>query len=158
MEINLELFRKNFWLINLVAAILGFVSVLTPSWGIISSEGTLGVFYFGAYFNAEPSGIQWRFLDEEPQMLAPGIIAMLILLVGTALILTSALLSRSGKSKEILSLIGGIALVIAPISLVLGMLPVYIGFWAYYWLSVGGIIPFIAGAFAIFSWVTVYRK
>jgi hypothetical protein len=157
MDINLELFKKNFWLINLVAAVLGFISIIIPCWGLIISEGVVGAFYFGSYYTIGSSGIEWRFLDE-PGLLAPGNVAMILLIVGSALILVSALLSRKGgQSKAVLSLIGGIILILAPITLMIGMVIAYDEFWIYYMLSVGGIIPFIAGAFAIFSWVIVFR-
>ena len=151
-KINLELFKKYFWLINLVAGLMGLISAFLPSWGGEEGGNLISVWYWGFYFITE-----WGTLDE-PAITIPGVVVAIILLVGTALILSSALLAkRKNDPKTILSLIGGIVFLVAPILFLITMSGLEATFWLEYFAGIGLILPFICGSVAIISWYSMRR-
>lgn len=151
-KINLELFKKYFWLINLVAGLMGLTSAFLPSWGGEEGGNLISVWYWGFYFITE-----WNVMDE-PAITIPGVVVAIILLVGAALILTSALLAkRKNDPKTILSLVGGILFIVAPILFLSTMAGLEATFWLEYFAGIGLILPFIGGSIAILSWYSMKR-
>lgn len=152
-KINLELFSKNYWLINLTVGLVGVISAFLPSWGGTEGGNLISVWYWGFYFL---NGLHDL---EEPAITATGVVVAIIILVGAALILYSALSAKlKDEPKITFSLIGGILFLIAPILFIITMAGLMNGFWLEYFGSFGLILPFIAGIIAIFSWFTMKRK
>ncbi|MCJ7650650.1 MAG: hypothetical protein MUP85_18725 [Candidatus Lokiarchaeota archaeon] len=152
-RINLEIIRKNYWLITLVSALMVYVSVLVPSWSGIEDSIFINAWYWGFYIWKG----KWDVLESE--LMSPGIIVSIILLFGATVILFSALSSkRKGDNKPIFSLIGGIVSIIAPIIFMISMFVVYDEFWAHYFPTFGLILPFIGGSLAIVGWYSIKRS
>ncbi|MFX0075671.1 MAG: hypothetical protein ACFE96_09525 [Candidatus Hermodarchaeota archaeon] len=151
-KINLELFKKYFWLITLTTGIVGVVSVFLPSWGGTEGGDLISVWYWGFYFL---NG--WHDL-EEPAITAPGVVVAVILLVGAALILYSALLAkRKDEPKKLFTLIGGILYLVAPSIFMITMAGLVPTFWFEYFGSFGLILPYIAGVITLLSWFSLKR-
>ncbi|MBY9004070.1 MAG: hypothetical protein KGD73_08880 [Candidatus Lokiarchaeota archaeon] len=152
-KINLEIIRKNYWLITLVSAIMVYVSVLVPSWSGIEESNFINAWYWGFY--------TWEGALEvlESELMMPGVIVGIILLIGATLILFSALYTkRKDENKPLFNLIGGIISIIAPIIFIFSMVGVYSEFWLSYFATVGLILPFIGGSLAIISWYSLKRS
>jgi hypothetical protein len=152
MEI-LEQFKKYFWLINLVTGFIGVLSTLIPSWGGEEGGNLISVWYWGFYFITE-----FRPL-EEPAIDITGVVIAIMLLVGAALILYSALSAkRKDKPIKLLTLIGGILYLVAPSLFMITMaVAIWDMFWLEYFASFGLILPYIAGVITILSWFSLKR-
>lgn len=133
---------------------MSYISVIVPSWWLIEDGNLINVWYFGLY---NENG-HWGDLGEE-EMLMPGIITMIILLVGASLILFSALSAkRKGDNKVLFSLIGGIVNIAASILFIIAMAIPYESFWLYYHGGFGLILPFVSGALTIICWYSLKRE
>jgi hypothetical protein len=151
-KINLELIKNYFWLINVAMGILGIISVLVPSWGGTEGNDLISVWYWGFYFL---SG--WYNL-EEPALTIPGVVVAILILVGAALILYSAVSAkRKNEPKKVFTLIGGILYLVAPSLFMITMAALVPTFWFEYFGSVGLIFPFIAGVIVLVSWFSLRR-
>ncbi|MBY9013186.1 MAG: hypothetical protein KGD70_12505 [Candidatus Lokiarchaeota archaeon] len=151
-KINLELFKKYFWLISLVSALLGIISVFVPAWGGIEGSNLISVWYWGFYFITG-----WGSLDE-PAITIPGVVVAILLLLGTALIFYSALSAkRKNEPKTKLSLIGGILFLVAPSLFMITMAGLQDTFWLEYFAGIGLILPYIGGIITILAWYSMRR-
>ncbi len=152
-KINLELFKKYFWLINLVTGLMGIVSVLVPSWGGTEGGNLVSVWYWGFYYLTK-----WSALDEPPIDIT-GVVVAIMLLVGAALILYSAISAkRKDEPKKLLTLIGGILFLVAPSLFMITIAGLEPNFWLEYFASFGLILPYIAGVITILSWFSLKRN
>jgi hypothetical protein len=112
----------------------------------------ISVWYWGFYFL---NG--WHDL-EEPAIMAPGVVVAIMLLVGAALILYSALSAKKKEDpKKLFTLIGGILYLVAPSVFMITMAALIDTFWLEYFGSFGLILPFIAGVITILSWFSLKR-
>lgn len=151
-KINLELFKKYFWMINLVLGLMGLISAFLPSWGGTEGGDLISVWYWGFYYLN-------GFHDlEEPPITATGVVIAIMLLAGAALILYSAISAKKkDEPKKLFTLIGGILFLVAPSLFMITMASFMDTFWLEYFAGIGLILPFIAGVVAIFSWYTLKR-
>ncbi|MFX1388627.1 MAG: hypothetical protein ACFE9Z_01020 [Promethearchaeota archaeon] len=145
IQINI-IIKENLWIISIVAGILGVLTLFTPAWGDISGiEIELGwlwnLFVEGSYVGLIP-------LDEP--IATFGILTTIMIIIGTSLLLLGGILKKL-KDREInlLYLIGGILPLIAIIIYMVGVAVEYEGWWSYYTVSAGSILPFIAGGLGI---------
>jgi hypothetical protein len=151
-KLNLEFIKKYFWLINLITGLLGVVSAFFPSWGGTEGGNLISVWYWGFFFLN-------GFHDlEEPAITATGVVVAILLLVGAALILYSAISAkRKEEPKNLFTLIGGILYLVAPSLFMITMAGLIDTFWLEYFASVGLIFPYIAGVITILSWFSLRR-
>jgi hypothetical protein len=130
---------------------MGFISVLVPAWGGIEENQILNVWYWGFYFLHG-----WNILERE--LLIPGLVVGVIILIGTVLLLLSVLSAKKNDDpKKLFSLIGGVLLVLAPTLFLITSAAIFNTIWIEYLASFGLILPFIGGFLAILSWYSLKR-
>jgi len=140
--------KENIWIIALVAGILGLVSLFTPAWGVDNN-----VVWFWNMFLSDGD---IDFIDTDEVLYDIGIATTIVLVIGTCITLFSGILAKLKESKNlnmILYLVGGILLIMGPIVYFSATEAEYGGFWDYYDIQVGIILPFIAGGLAILAGV-----
>ena len=140
--------KKNLWIIALIAGILGLVSLLIPAFGDVYGGDTLNVWFWNMYtVNGDVD-----FIDTEEALYNIGIGTTIILIVGTVITLLSGILAKLKESKTlnlILYMVGGILLLIGPIVFFGATTAEYEGFWDFYNINAGMVLPFIAGGLAV---------
>jgi hypothetical protein len=138
--------RDKLWLLAIIAGALGVISLLAPAWSLGSAVGWLWNLYSES---GEPG-----FVPPDEELFTLGMIATIMIIVGTVLTLISGILSKF-KDKEILIMyiIGGALMITGIIIYMAGASIVYGPFWRYYIVSVGAIFPYIGGALGIFAGV-----
>ncbi len=140
--------KENIWLIALVAGILGIVTIFTPAWGYSGYD------HFAWFWNMMVTNGEIDFLPTGEPIYDLGIITTIILVIGTAILLFMGLFAKLKERRfDILGLIGGVLLIIAPIVYFAGVESEYSGFFDYYEVSVALILPFFAGALGIVAGV-----
>lgn len=141
--------KKNIWIIALIAGILGLVSIFVPAWSYQNEN-------FVWFWNMFTSDGDIDFIDTEEALYDIGIATTIILVIGTVITLLSAIIAKLKESKNlnlILYLIGGILLLIAPIIYFGATEAEYEGFWDFYDIQIGIILPFIASGLAVLAGV-----
>lgn len=137
--------KENLWLIALVAGILGVISLLTPGWGY---DGEVYLWFFSMYV----ADGDIDFIPTDEPLYSLGLTTAFILIIGTAIMLFMGLFAKlRDKQINILGIIGGVLFIIAPIVFFAGVEAEYPGYFEYYQVNAGLIIPFIAGALGIFA-------
>ncbi len=138
--------KDKLWLFAVIAGILGLVSIFTPAWGLGNSYAWL----WNLFVNDGSPG----FIDADEDIFPLGIVSTVIIIIGTALLLLSGLLSKL-RDKEILLLyiIGGAVMITGIIVYMGGTAGFYPTFWRYYSANVGAIFPYIGGALGVFAGV-----
>jgi hypothetical protein len=136
--------KENLWAIVIIAGILGIVSIFTPTLYIDIDDASIWV------WNLYVSSAITDFIQTDEPIFGIGIIATIVIVIGTIITLFSGIISKvRDKNLTLLSLLGGIVLLIGPIIYLAGIGVVDETFWEYATVSVGSILPFIAGAIAI---------
>ncbi|MHA1670420.1 MAG: hypothetical protein ACTSV5_07550 [Promethearchaeota archaeon] len=155
-KISLELFKKDYWLITLISALFGFISVFFPSFSFVESDTLVSVWNWGFSFMLGSKGTGWN--NAGLEIMIPGVIVNIILLVGAILILFSAVSAkRKDDNKTLFSLTGGIITIIAPILFMISMVMLSSTFWLEFFVNAGLILPYIGGFLAIVSWYSMKR-
>jgi hypothetical protein len=138
--------KEKLWLIAIVAGILGLVTIFTPVWGIVSGSNYAVGWLWPLYIESgEPSIIP---LDEPLASL--GLVATLIIAVGTCLLLVGGILTKK-KDREInlLYLIGGVLLLTGIITFMAGTAAFYPYFWIGYSVHISAILAYIGGGLGL---------
>jgi len=155
-KLNLKFFRGKYELITLILALIGLISVLLPSFSFIESDTLISVWNWGFTFMFGDKGTGFDAVEQE--IMIPGIITNIIILVGATLILFSAISAKRTDDKKVLfSLIGGITTIIAPIIFMIAMTTLSETFWLEIFANAGLILPYISGFLAIVSWYSMRR-
>lgn len=140
--------KENLWLVALVAGILGIITIFVPAWAVFDSE--VNFWFWSMYiYNGEID-----FIPTDEPLFTLGLVTTFIIIIGTAILLFMGLFAKLREKRfDILGIIGGVLLIIAPIVFFAGTEAEYTGYFEYYNVNVGLILPFIAGALGIFSGV-----
>jgi hypothetical protein len=145
--------KENLWLIALVAGILGIVTIFTPAWGFADYN------HFAWFWNLMVTDGEIDFIPSGEPIYDLGMITTLILVIGTAVLLFMGIFAKlKDRRFDILALIGGALLIIAPIVYFAGVESEYSGFFDYYEVNVALILPFIAGALGILAGIMGFME
>jgi hypothetical protein len=147
MVININInIKENLWLISLVAAILGIITIFTPAWAIFSG----GSYALGWLWNLYLYDGSVDFITSDEPIYNLGLVATILIAIGTGALLLGGILTKM-KDREInlLYLIGGILPIIAIIIYIAGVEAKYPGWWGAYTINVAGILPFIFGGLGL---------
>ena len=82
-KLNLKFFREKYELITLILALIGFISVLLPSFSFVESDTLISVWNWGFTFMFGDKGTGFGAVEQE--IMIPGIITNIILLVGASI-------------------------------------------------------------------------
>jgi hypothetical protein len=119
---------------------------LNTAWGLTTGVSYSIAWLWNLYiYNGNPD-----FIDSNEPLFAIGIVSTIIIAIGAVILLIGGILTKV-KDREInlLYLIGGIFSIVGIITYIAGAAGVYGNFWAYYYINIGGIFPFIAGGLGI---------
>ena len=140
--------RENLWAIVIIAGILGIVSIFTPTLYIDIDDASIWV------WNLYVSSAITDFIQTDEPIFGIGIIATIVIVIGTIITLFSGIISKvRDKNLALLSLIGGIVLLIGPIIYLGGISGVEENVWDYFGVNIGSILPFFAGSITILAGV-----
>lgn len=139
--------KDKFWLISIVAGILGVITIFTPAWTYLGGGGTSIVWLWNMYVN---NGVV-DFIEVDTPLFALGLVSTIIIAIGTWLLLFAGILTKV-KNREIflLYLIGGILPIVGSIVYSAGAAVEYPTFWLVYDVNVAIILAFFAGGLGIF--------
>ncbi|MFX0029986.1 MAG: hypothetical protein ACFE8B_12295 [Candidatus Hermodarchaeota archaeon] len=133
-------------LMVLIAGILGIVSIFIPAWG---SSGFNAYVWF---WNLILQDGEIDFIETGEPLYNIGIGTTIILVIGTAILLFMGIFAKlKEKRVDILGIIGGALLIIAPIVFFAGAESEYSGFFSVYELQPAILLPFVGGALGIFA-------
>ena len=159
--VDFNYFKENLWLSALIGGVVGLIAFFTPAWSYsaLLTEAAVVWLWNMTYYINDGKGVmngQVVFIDPREAIFSLGIISALILIIGSVILLATAILGKrkSVRNFNILWLIGGILSIISPIIYLVGSVVYYSDFWTYYIVSAGLILPFIAGAFGLFAGIT----
>jgi hypothetical protein len=136
--------KDNLWIVALISGILGIISIFTPTLYISSEDASIWV------WNLYVSGDIVDFVQTEETLYNLGVIATIFIVSGTLLTLFTGIVSKiKDKRLNLLIIVGGILLLIAPIIYLGGITFDEANIWDYFSINVGSILPFFAGGIAI---------
>lgn len=136
--------KKYLWLVVLLAGILGIISIFSPVLHISSEDAYIWV------WNLYSSNNSIGFVQIDEPLFTLGIVSTIILAIGTVILLFSGITLKI-KNRDLIffNLIGGGLLLIGSIIYLAGITIEEQTFWEYASVSIGSILPIIAGILAI---------
>ncbi|MFX1376925.1 MAG: hypothetical protein ACFFA0_14060 [Promethearchaeota archaeon] len=140
--------KENLWLIAIVAGILGIITIFTPAWGYSSYNAYIW------FWNLVIEDGHVEFIDSDRPLYKIGIATTIILIIGTLILLFMGIFAKlKEKRYDILGIVGGILLIVAPIVFFAGAASEYYGFFDVYDVNIALFLPFFGGALGVLAGV-----